>query len=341
MYMKRQMPIRLIFLWTRKATMLFLANATIPVLLHVLLGFSFLTIPWSLVGLVGTAVAFLIGFQNNSAYDRVWEARKIWGGIVNSTRTFSVYVRDMVENDEEAVKRILYRHRAWLTALRFSMRDQKEWEIPQVTDPKIIERFNRLRYNPERVESLKDSLSPLLNEEEMNWVMSSPNKQGAVLALQSRDLSELKRAKKIWEFSYLKIEELIEELYTLQGKSERIKNFPYPRQFFTLGIHLTWVFIFLLPYAMIPEFAKIGESLSQTTQIDASWFVIASIPFVACVSWVFHTMGRLGRAGENPFEGTIHDVPISGIARTLEIEISHLLNEKGPEPFPVVSSVQM
>ncbi|MEO0337402.1 MAG: hypothetical protein AAF202_13485 [Pseudomonadota bacterium] len=78
--------------------------------------------------------------------------------------------------------------------------------------------------------------------------------------------------------------------------------------------------------------------------MDLSWFTLASIPFVVCVSWIFHTMGRMGRAGENPFEGTIHDVPISTISRTLEIEISHLLNEPDvdrPKPFPSVGSVQM
>ena len=343
MYLNRQMPLRLIFRWTRKSTALFMFNASIPVLLHVVFGLNVLTIPWSMVAIVGTAVAFLISFQNNAAYDRVWEARKIWGGIVNETRTFSMYIRDMVE-DPAAVKTLLYRHRAWLTALRFAMREQKSWEIPQVTDPEIIKRFNKLRYNPERVETIEDSLRPLLSEEEFNKVMASPNKQGAILFLQSAHLKQLKANEKIWGFSFLQVEDVLRQLFTLQGKSERIKNFPYPRQYFTLGVHLTWVFILLLPYAMIPEFYEIGHKIAKTYPIDVNWFAAASIPFVACVSWVFHTMGRMGRAGENPFEGTIHDVPISGISRTLKIEISHVLGEnedQRPKPFPIVSAVQM
>lgn len=344
MFIKRRMPLKIIFRWTFKTTLIFIINAMIPAILHIYFDLAFLTIPWALVAVVGTAVAFLISFQNNSAYNRVWEARKIWGGIVNTTRTMTLFVRDMVESDEESVKKILYRHRAWLTSLRFSMREQKPWEIPEVKNKKNIERFNRLRFNPERVHSLEESLSPLFSESDFDDVMRKPNKASAVLTLQSKHFKRLKDDKKLWEFSFLKLEELIQELYTLQGKSERIKNFPYPRQYFTLGVHLTWTFIFLLPYAIIPEFTKLGIEHAQTSSLSPHWFTLASIPFVTCVSWIFHTMGRMGRAGENPFEGTIHDVPISAMARGLEIEISHLLEEDDslrPKPFPIAGSVQM
>ena len=148
MYTKRQMPLTLIIRWTLSSTILFFISAAIPAALHVCFDLSILIIPWSLVALVGTAVAFLISFQNNSAYDRVWEARKIWGGIVNTTRTFSIYSRDMIEGDPSAVKVILYRHRAWLTALRFSLRQQKSWEIPEIVNEKHKEKFNKIRYNP-------------------------------------------------------------------------------------------------------------------------------------------------------------------------------------------------
>jgi putative membrane protein len=250
----------------------------------------------------------------------------------------------MVENDPEAVRTILYRHRAWLTALRFSMREQKPWEIPQVRNKKHVKRFDKIRYNPERVEDLSQSLSSLLTKEDFEMVMAKPNKPSAVLTLQSKHLVSLKNKSKLWEFNLLKLQEMIVELYTLQGKSERIKNFPYPRQYFTLGVHLTWTFVILLPYAIIPEFTKLGVLLEKTSHIDPSVFTLASIPFITCVSWIFHTMGRMGRAGENPFEGTIHDVPISTMARNLEIEISHLLEEpeeNRPRPFPTAGSVQL
>ncbi len=344
MFAKRQMPLKMIFRWTYKTSFLLLLNAITPVLLITAFDFHFLKIPWSFVALVGTAVAFLISFQNNSAYDRVWEARKIWGGIVNATRTFSVFTRDMVDNNDQAVKTILYRHRAWLTALRFSMRQQKEWEIPEVVAKKQKAHFDKLRYNPERSESLEDSLRPLISSEEFEVVSKSPNKASTLLSLQSQQFSQLKKSGNIWEFNFIEIENMIKELFTLQGKSERIKNFPYPRQYFTLGLHLTWTFIFLLPYAIAPEFTKIGLEFGANTTLSPEVFTWFSVPFVACVSWIFHTMGRMGRAGENPFEGTIHDVPISAMARALEIEISHLLSEPKemqPKPFPVRNSIYM
>jgi len=51
------------------------------------------------MALIGTAVAFVIGFQNNAAYQRIWEARKIWGGIVNASRTFGMLIQDFLTNE--------------------------------------------------------------------------------------------------------------------------------------------------------------------------------------------------------------------------------------------------
>ena len=65
-------------------------------LLYHHVGYAFLKVPWTPVAVVGTAVAFIIGFQNNSAYGRIWEARKIWGGIVNTSRTWGMKTKDMI-----------------------------------------------------------------------------------------------------------------------------------------------------------------------------------------------------------------------------------------------------
>ena len=88
---------------------------------------------------IGTAVAFYVGFKNNSAYDRLWEARKIWGAIVNSSRTWGMYVDGFVNNlfadenqSEEEIKkvkkRLIYRHIAWLYALRSQLLVSTPWE---------------------------------------------------------------------------------------------------------------------------------------------------------------------------------------------------------------------
>ena len=75
-------------LWTRVETLIYLFYADIITILYKVLGFTFLNLPWIPVALIGTAVTFLVGFQNQSAYGRIWEARKIWGAIVNTSRTW-------------------------------------------------------------------------------------------------------------------------------------------------------------------------------------------------------------------------------------------------------------
>ena len=85
MYTKKVYRARDMAKWTRYETMLFLSIITVVVALYYFLDLAWLKIPWTPLALIGTAVAFVIGFQNNSAYGRIWEARKIWGGIVNTS----------------------------------------------------------------------------------------------------------------------------------------------------------------------------------------------------------------------------------------------------------------
>jgi putative membrane protein len=96
-------------------------------------------IPWLPVSVVGTAVAFYVGFKNNQAYDRMWEARKIWGGIVNDSRSWGMMIDGFVTNlstgkkitkDEihEIKKRLIYRHIAWLYAHRSQLLIATPWE---------------------------------------------------------------------------------------------------------------------------------------------------------------------------------------------------------------------
>ena len=83
----------------------------------------------------------------------------------------------------------------------------------------------------------------------------------------------------VWEFSFLELEGVLEELFTLQGKSERIKNFPYPRHFATLNHYFMWIFILLLPLAIVPQFAEIGKEMIDTQPIIGSLFIWFTIPF--------------------------------------------------------------
>ena len=71
----------------------------------------------------------------------------------------------------------------------------------------------------------------------------------------------INRLKNLWKFAFLNLEDILEQLFTLQGKSERIKNFPYPRQYATISYIFVWIFIILLPFGIIPEFAKMETVL--------------------------------------------------------------------------------
>jgi len=336
--------------WTRFDTFIFLFIICIWVFAYYIFDLAWLRIPWTPIALIGTAVAFVIGFQNNASYDRIWEARKIWGGIVNASRTFGVFVQDMINNEHEKnhssqeelneqIKILTYRHIAWMTALRYSMREMKPWETS------VKHKTNREwgMEPPERSSKLEDELMCLISESDKAYVLSKDNKQTALLYLQSHHLEKLKSKGVIWEFSFLELENVVKELFSLQGKSERIKNFPYPRQFATLNHFFVWIFVLLLPLALVPQFADIGVRLIPKYPIIGSLFVWFSVPIYIIVAWIFHTMERIGRTGDNPFEGTPNDVPISTIARGIEIDLRQNLGETKEEipiQFPVTRDTQ-
>ncbi len=303
------------------------------------------------MAIIGTAVAFLVGFQNNAAYGRIWEARKIWGGIVNNSRNFGMKVQDLVRSgpkdlSKEQLRKVhtslIYRHIGWLTALRHAMREARPWEIQNLK--RTNQEWNSKIVIPEHQNTLQHDLTDYLPLSELDYVLSKKNKATTILYLQSRHLRKLKEEGLIWEFAYLEFQKVLEEFFNLQGKSERIKNFPYPRQYTTITFFATWSFLILLPLGIIPQFI----SLAHTNAIENSTlepiFIWLSVPFCAIVSWVFHTMERIGRIGENPFEGTPNDVPISQISRGIEIDLRQQLNEDSksiPEPFAEDHHVQM
>lgn len=353
MYTRKVFKIKDMAKWTRHETILFLVIIVAFVALYYFFELQWIKIPWTPLALIGTAVAFVIGFQNNSAYGRIWEARKIWGGIVNTSRTFGMLVQDMVTNEhalekqpsallQQEIKTLTYRHIAWMTALRHAMRASRPWET--VMKERTNREWGELIMPPEWKTTLEEDLKPYIAALEMDYVMSKNNKQTALLYLQSKHLRQLKEAGLIWEFSFLELEGVLEELFTLQGKSERIKNFPYPRQFATLNHYFMWVFVLLLPLAIVPQFAEIGDNIVEFQPLFGKLFIWMAIPFYVIVAWIFHTMERIGRTGENPFEGTANDVPISTIARGIEIDLRQNLGETEdeiPEQFAAYYDTQM
>ena len=156
-----------------------------------------------------------------------------------------------------------------MTALRHTMRKLKPWEVT-----------SRSRTNsewgikpPERDSILEEDLIPYLAENELEYISDKDNKPTAILYLQSHQLRILKDKGLIWEFAFLELEEQIKDLFTLQGKSERIKNFPYPRQFATLNHYFMWVFILLLPLALVAQLSYIGKDSADAYPLVTKFFV--------------------------------------------------------------------
>ncbi len=303
--------------WTRDFIYLNLVIATIPTVLYQVLGWKWMAIPWVPIAMIGTAAAFIIGFKNTQTYNRLWEARQIYGAIVNSSRAWGIMVRDLVA-DKTVHQELVYRHIAWLTALRFQLREPREWEN---TGRRYNKEYQRYYTIPERASTLEADIAPYLSKADMDYVFSKKNRATHIISLQSSLLKSLKDEGKIEALDYVEMEKLLVDLFEQQGKCERIKNFPYPRHFASLNLFFVRLFTFIVPFGLLQEFSKMGGC-----------FIWLNIPFSLIVTWVFCSMERIGESTENPFEGSANDVPISALSRTIEIDLREMLDETNLPP---------
>ncbi|MEM6629806.1 MAG: bestrophin family ion channel [Bacteroidota bacterium] len=293
-------------------------------------GFIPIHIPWLPLSVIGTAVAFYVGFKNNQSYDRMWEARKIWGGIVNDSRTWGMMVDGFVSNqfgklsvsEAEIIavkKRLIYRHIGWLYAHRSQLLVVTSWE--HANQGGFIGKT--ARYYQEQFgvglvddEVTRSELKVFLPENEYDRLVNAVNTATQIINEQSRDLSHLREQGMIDDFRHMELAKVLKSFYTLQGKNERIKKFPLPRQYANMSRYFTIIFIFLLPFSMIPELMKLGD-----------WGQILSVPISVLIGWVYLTMEAVGDYSENPFQGMANDIPMLSLCRTIEIDLREMLKE--------------
>ncbi|TMU56128.1 bestrophin family protein [Flagellimonas algicola] len=367
MYTRKIFPVKGVIMWTRRHILLFLLLASIPVFLFDVLRWKWLHVPWLPLGVLGTAVAFIVSFKNNASYDRLWEARKIWGGIVNTSRSWTIMVKDFITNKHakipvkdvelKSIKReLVHRHVAWLTALRYQLRKDKPWES-HLKNQKSNKEFRESQYTLlEDNVPIEEVIAPYISKDEFEAIFRKGNQASQLLGIQSKRLAELMDQGLIEDFRHMEMMAMLTELYTLQGKSERIKNFPYPRQFATLNYVFVWVFILLVPFGIMEGFEVIGDRIISDLNENPAYFEITqnlqlfigkhfvwfSIPFSALISWVFHTMEAIGENTENPFEGGPNDVPITDLSRGIEIDIRQLIDDTDiPEPYQWQNDIVM
>ncbi len=308
-------------------------------------GFDWFRIPWLPLSVIGIAVAFYVGFKNNSSYDRLWEARKIWGGIVNESRMWGTNVRAYVSNqflksskssDELSAhhRRLINRHIAWLYTLRSQLLIPAPWEhisqkghVGKLTERRI-KRWGIGLYNDGITE---EELRNYLPTEEVDRLINYQNTATQIIDQQSQDLKELRSEDLIDDFRHMELQKLLNNFYTFQGQCERIKKFPFPRQYGSMSFIFVAIFIFLLPWGMVSEFMELGRF--------GAWL---SVPFTILIGWVFVMMELVGDYSENPFEGLGNDIPMLSLCRTIEIDLKEMLSESEiPEAVKPANGVLM
>jgi putative membrane protein len=306
--------------------------AVLVFLLYAYGGLWFLRVPFLPIATVGTAVAFYVGFKNNAAYERFWEGRKIWGGIVNASRTWGTAVVSYVdvgdEGDEARATRreLVYRHLAWVNALRLQLRRTTRFHDRPARSTK-----RRLDRHAEHMRNDWDQeLTKFVGKDELAEVSAMANPATHLLARQGMRIASMVKAQRLDLFHQIAMMETVTELYALQGQAERIKNTPFPRQYAEFSRVFTRLFGFLVPFGLLDVF---GQHVDKAvTALETLTPVIPMLLASWLITWVFETMEGIGDSSEDPFERSMNDVPMNALSRTIEIDLRQLLAETDLPP---------
>ncbi len=328
MFVKRNIPLSIILKFGYQNLLIFMSWSIILVaIFYTLLLFKinfFLAIPFAPVSIMGIAVSFYLGFKNNQSYDRFWEARIIWGGLVNLSRHWANQVLNYLNSNSslsakevEVIKKdLIYRQLAFLNALRLQLRKPSTFSSEYKGSVK--------EYQLHSTEQMdwKEQVAPFLCHGEFLELSNKQNMPTHILAKQASHIKQLfEKQGFLTDLARIDLMATIKDLYAEQGRCERIKNTPLPRQYAYFSKVFVWIFVLLLPLALIPEFAKMGY-----------YMVVWVVPLSTLISWVFITMEVVGDSSEDPFENFINDVPMTTICRNIEIDLKELLNETDIPP---------
>ena len=313
--------------WTRRKLYVVLALAVIPVVLYQLLGQKWIALPWSLAVLLGTAASFIVGFKNAQTYNRTVEAQQVWTAIASASRYWGTICRDFPTNPK-STNALIHRHLAWLTVLRYQLRGHRVWE--SVTSSSNTEYREKFYTVPESESPLEVELAKYLPKDELETLAAAKDKATQLISAQSRTIKDLFASQELAVLHHTEMQKTLKDLLDQQSKSERIKNFPYPRQYATINTIFVWCFAALLPFCIIREFDRLNDGVSGLLAGQMAWL---TIPFSALVSWMYVSLDQVGESTENPFEGGANDVPISQISRLVEIDLRQMLGETDLPPL--------
>ncbi|WP_228236200.1 bestrophin family protein [Allomuricauda sp. M10] len=199
-------------------------------------------IPISIATTLGIAISILISFKVNQSYDRWWEARKVWGEIVNDSRTLVLQLKMYADANNPMIKTIAYRQIAWCYSLGQSLRN---------TDP-----FK--------------NLNGLISDAELKEIQAQKNIPLGILNFQTESIKKLFDEGKLDGFSRLQLEGTLAQLTASMGKCERIKNTVFPTTY-RKGLHLA-IYLFVIFLAM-------SEPLRLSVILEVFILVIISMVF--------------------------------------------------------------
>jgi putative membrane protein len=250
--------------------------------------------------MVGAALSIFLAFRTKSAYDRWWEARTLWGALVNTSRTVARQALTLMQAGEPshelvaAQRRLILLQICYVHALRCHLRHQNP-------HPEL-----RSRLDPETVESLR----------------AHKNIPSALLLHMGNLLRYAFERQWLDSYRWTSMDKTLTALTDIQGGCERIKNTPLPKQYDYFPRVLVTFFCLLLPFGLV-------EGLGLLTPIAST-----------SLSLIFITLDRIGRDIETPFENTVHDTPMTSLSRTIEINLRQLMGDSHPsEVHPVAGFV--
>ena len=241
--------------------------------------------------LFGTALALFLGFRDNSAYQRWWEGRVLWGAMINASRSLARQTRNFLPDpDARDLKRsIVLRQIAYVNALRCQLRRQTNFREGEL-----------LRF---------------LSEGEAEPALKRTNVANGLLDGTSRRIEDARKRGWIDSVQQVSLEAVLVDIANAQGGMERLKNTPLPNQYRFFPQLFTRVFCVVLPVGLV-------ETLGIATPVGST---IAGLMFLAVL--------QIGDDLVDPFANSVHDVPMSAMCRTIEIDLLEAIGEVGAQPI--------
>lgn len=307
--------------WTRRKALLLAASAILLTSLVQLAGWRWLMLPWPVLAMLGTAASFIVGFKNAQTYARTVEGQQIWSALTVSSRYWGLISRDFPVK-QEACRALVYRHLAWLTAVRYELREPRVWEAAaQVSNAE----FRTAQFTvAEHAVPLPTALEQYLPAELVATLMLQKGVPLALMSSQSAAIRELYAGGELAVLHYTEMQKTLKDMLDQHARAERLKNSPYPRQYAIVNTMFVWSFALLLPLGMVKEFSQLPGSGWWAGQMG--WL---AVPFSWLIAWMYVALDQVGESTDNPFEGGANDVPITRLCTVIEHELRTLLGETG------------